>query len=228
MATLLVAVVGATFAYFTATATGGDKGGSEVSVGTAKVSNVNVTASPESITNFETIYPGVWLAAGVGVKAEYEGDHDNDYKVTYTLNGSIDLSALKQKNSTSSFTYNIYKVTGDAVTEPVTDCAVSTSGTSGLEMSVNSCALDTNLKDTNKLFETDQTLDITTDSDGKFEITKEGLELDVEEIGAAGVHYYLILKYANDPGSNQATTDQGKDIKLQLSGVTGTKVSLKS
>ncbi len=229
VATLLVAVVGATFAYFTATATGGETGGTATDVETAKVSGINVTSSPETVNNFENVYPGVWLATGVGVKAEYAGEHTGDFEVTYTLNGQIDLSAFKTASSTSTFTYNVYRVETSQA-NPITSCVYhNAAGTSGNpEMYVDGCALATALSEGTALYREDQSLDLSGDEDGKFDVTIADQKLDAEDADASGTHYYLVLKYANKTEENQAEQDAGKDIKIQLTGVTGTKVSAKS
>ena len=97
VATLLVAVVGATFAYFTATTNAsGDTNNATSTVNTAKVADISF--SKESYTGTtNTIWPGTMNAVGAGFTAKVGGEGiTNQYDITYTVKGKIDL-----KNSIS-------------------------------------------------------------------------------------------------------------------------------
>ena len=224
MVYIIVAVVGATFAYFTATATGGESGGQEASVKTADVSNVTIATTNEDITQHDQKYPGVWLAAGISVKATYGGDHTENYDVTYTLNGKIDVSALKSEESTSKFKYNIYRVDQkNPVTSPIQSCSTHEADASNQQMYVENCALNSLLSEGTKLYEEDKEIDLSS-SEGVETIAVASQKLAVEDAGdPTGTHYYLVLQYVNE--GDQTSTDAGKDIKLQLSGVTAPVVA---
>lgn len=92
VATLLVAVVGATFAYFTAT-----NGTTGYATGTT---NVKTAESVAGVTlNFgkvnpssNVVYPGTMNYIGATVAAELEAGKTGTYNSTYTLNGSVTLS----------------------------------------------------------------------------------------------------------------------------------------
>ncbi len=85
IATLLVAVVGATFAYFTATATGNDQNTGKVDATTVKLDNVTLTASVEGTIKGNLDYPGGVMVAATKVVATSSGEGENNYKINYDL-----------------------------------------------------------------------------------------------------------------------------------------------
>ena len=94
IATLLVAVVGATFAYFTATnnATGDAEGTQNAK--TAKLTDITFTKS--QITGTENkIYPGTMNYIGASFAAKVNANDSGDeykYEISYTLTGNVTLS----------------------------------------------------------------------------------------------------------------------------------------
>ncbi len=204
VATLLVAVVGATFAYFTATTTPTGKG-DEVNVNSAKVANVNLTMAPETVSNVQgDIYPGVMLAAGANVKAEYDGESSGaNYSVIYTLNAEVDLSAFTE--SESEFTYSLYKGTSGSVKQPVTNCEKQEKLVSNsTQFSYINCAASGDLT----LVDGYENKELTI-SNNTIEVPNQ--ELKVGETA----YYYLIVNYKNKD-DDQTDTDNGKQITLKI------------
>ena len=114
VATLLVAVVGATFAYFTATnSTSGNGGTADVTTDT--VGAVNLAMEAVTISN-ELKYPGGFLVVGAKVTAT-DNDANNDFDVTYTVNGTI------TNNTRTELNWTLYEITTE-VTEPTTGCTL--------------------------------------------------------------------------------------------------------
>ena len=225
IATLLVAVVGATFAYFTATAN--DTTNEQAAeVTTAKVSNVNLTMTPESPSNFEPVYPGIMLATGVKLEATWQDSANaptEPWEISYRLNAEIDLSEFKTSNTQSEFTYSIYRSTSE-VTNPVTSCQKHEEATSSeTKMYVDSCSI-TNLQD-------DGVEAVSTDNSIEFNDTNNGIitysGTEKLEVGKS-YHYYLVLNYKNKEEENQATTDVNKKISIKFTGTTDTTLSKKS
>ncbi len=91
VATLLVAVVGATFAYFTATNTPDGSAAKEATVDTAKVANISFTKEAIEGTKF-TVYPGTMNAVGAGFKSNISGGSEGEkYKVSYDVKATVSL-----------------------------------------------------------------------------------------------------------------------------------------
>lgn len=87
VATLLVAVVGATFAYFTAQTTANGSS-NETSVTTrSEVGGVTLTLANQTATGSDITYPGGYVVNGGVVTATSTGT--DNYTVNYTLNGTI-------------------------------------------------------------------------------------------------------------------------------------------
>lgn len=88
VATLLVAVVGATFAYFTATATNDGDGSSTGVVNTATVASVKLTTADAGKSQ-RTVYPGTMNYAAMSVVGSKDvtgtATVDTDYNMTYTV-----------------------------------------------------------------------------------------------------------------------------------------------
>lgn len=114
VATLLVAVVGATFAYFTAANSTSGSGGS-ANVSTDTVGAVNLAMKAVTITN-ELKYPGGFLVVGAKVTAT-DTDTNNDFDVTYTVNGTI------TNNTRTELSWTLYEIATEE-TEPTTGCTL--------------------------------------------------------------------------------------------------------
>ncbi len=150
MATLLVAVVGATFAYFTATTTGDNVAGSGTgNVTTANLGNTTFTFTGKTLDHSYLNYPGG--LAVFGSKAEFtkEATDENAYDL------SFDLEIEYLNNTDTDLLWALYVVENDELESSldpkcklVTDTETKVGEThywyndDGLRTSTNSCTLD--------------------------------------------------------------------------------------
>ena len=208
VATLLVAVVGATFAYFTATSGTDNNASSTGAVETATVSTVKLTTADVGKST-RTVYPGTTNYAAISVVASKElpegadaATDDTDYNITYTVNGSITLS---EAFTAGSVTYSVYRTTEEVET-PVT-CTLSTDNAQYSD----SCNLDalTSAAGSQQVV-TDQTVSGTT---ATVSVPSQTLSTD----GSTTYYYYLVVSYPNQESDQNA--DQDKTITAQLTGV---------
>ena len=208
VATLLVAVVGATFAYFTATSGTDNNASSTGAVETATVSTVKLTTADVGKTT-RTVYPGTTNYAAISVVASKElpegadaATDDTDYNITYTVNGSITLS---EAFTAGSVTYSVYRTT-EKVDTPVT-CTLSTDNAQYSD----SCNLDalTSAAGSQQLVR-DETVSGTS---ATVSVPSQTLSTD----GTITYYYYLVVSYPNQEKDQNA--DQDKTITAQLTGV---------
>lgn len=106
IATLLIAIVGATFAYFTATTKigGTDLGEGVSNVSTARVSGARLDLNPIAPVIYLS-YPNGFAYTGISAKAEKQDptNDPNQYAVSYKID-------LKFSNNTkSNISWNLYK-----------------------------------------------------------------------------------------------------------------------
>ncbi len=136
VATLLVAVVGATFAYFTATTNSSDQSAGTAEVNTAKMASIQFNASKiEGSKN--VVYPGTNNFIGASIEATASGgEADVEYDVSYTLTGSVTVDKAFTKGD---ITWKLYKVTTDVSTDAVT-CQPVTDG--GNNQFTQTCSLN--------------------------------------------------------------------------------------
>lgn len=209
VATLLVAVVGATFAYFTATSSTDGNGASTGAVKTATVSTVKLTTANEGSSN-RTVYPGTVNYAAMSVVASKDlpsgadaATDDTDYNITYTVKGEITLS---EAFTAGSVTYSVYRTTKKVDTPA--ECTLSTANAQYSD----SCNLEalTSAAGSEQVL-TDQTVSGTT---APVSVPSQTLSTD----GATTYYYYLVVSYPNK-GEVQ-NVDQNKTITAQLTGVT--------
>ncbi len=122
VATLLVAVVGATFAYFTATNTTEQTDRGKVEVETATVGGAKLTTT--SISSVGKLdYPGGVMVSGTKVVAEKQNPEDeNEYDITY----DIGLTATNQTDQ--EIKWYLVRVDGSFNKESLesTTCTLST------------------------------------------------------------------------------------------------------
>ena len=220
VATLLVAVVGATFAYFTASTTTG-KGTGTVQTGeTTSLGSTSLdmsTVSTQGASNMS--YPGGMMVAAAKVTASVTGDQT--YNMTYDVKFEVDTTALS--GSTSEIKYTVYRVgsavSGDLVTGCVphedpdgdnkkyyyTGCAADAEITSG-----------TPVKTETTISEHTAKTEVTIPSQSFSNVTNAGDEYV----------YYLVVSYVNDEDTNQTDTDAGKTITAKFTGLANGKSTL--
>ena len=135
VATMIVAVVGATYAYFTATVT---NNATALTVTTTQVSNLTMTSIEPTVTG--PIYPG-WVGyKGLTINASNGGTAKYDLYLDITggtnikadvgiavckklaQSGTIAASSFGYKAATPAVSDNQYSMTGGVVSLPATGC----------------------------------------------------------------------------------------------------------
>lgn len=210
VATLLVAVVGATFAYFTATANPDGNGGTDT-VNTTTVGDIDLEMAPVTVSN-DLKYPGGFLVVGASVTAT-DSDTTNDFDLTYQLNGTI------SNGTATELTWTLYEVESQVAT-PVTGCTVNEVQV-GEETRYNytGCTVDatilggTEVKTGTVAAATGEGLV----TPGTATVTATGETLTSSNSGAA-TYYYLVVEYPNKESSQDA--DQGKSVTATLKDLT--------
>ena len=208
VATLLVAVVGATFAYFTATTTPSGAG-EEAEVTTNTVGDVDLTMSATTTTN-SLQYPGGFLVAGAKVTAKHDGS--SPYNVTYTLNGSVDATNIA---AATTLNWTLYEVTAP-VSDPLGSSCQLQETKVGEETRYyyTGCTVSeslTGVSDANKIDEG------TVVGGQTATIEKTGEKLQSAADPGTDTYYYLVVEYPNMEASQDA--DQGKTITATLSSI---------
>ena len=211
VATLLVAVVGATFAYFTATSSSqGDTATSDVT--TAQIASLNVTSTASEKSYLE--YPGGIAVLGAGVKIDKEAVSagststvDYDVTLSYTNNTSTDL------------TYSIYRkeATGEdslALAAMDAGCRLQVTPSAGADQYAYTC---TGSKDSLAAAFGDAgatgTLTKNTSEEQTITVDDETFTYNSEDAVNASYYYYVIIEY---PNKGEQNADMGKDITISL------------
>lgn len=199
VATLLVAVVGATFAYFTATSTT-DGNKTTTSATTAQLATLSWTA--EETGRSPQVYPGFkafqayTLAAGGTGSARYQ----------LTLTANVD-PAFKS----GDVTYSIYKATSEVTSSLFTpgNANVDTTTEPGVaRYSITGSAFDSDAEGLTAVV-TDQPLTTVSDT----VITGEGVQ-SVNTINAGTTEYYVLV--LDFPNKNEAQTQQNATFSASL------------
>lgn len=202
VATLLVAVVGATFAYFTASASGSTTGTTEASTPTLATVKLNTNAISMA-TPYE-IYPGTMNYVGASADAVVEttgGQTSYDYNVRYDVTGTVTLDnafAFPVK-------YTVYKVESSVTAVTCGDVLKETANNEAQFR--RECQLDAALTESTVAQETK------TIAAGETTAT-----FTLEETAATNdnktFYYYLVVEYPNATTGQNA--DQGKKITMNL------------
>ena len=213
VATLLVAVVGATFANFTATNSTSGKGGT-TEVQTDTVGAVNLKMEAVTINN-EVKYPGGFLVVGAKVTATDNGTN-NDFDVTYTVNGTI------TNNTRTQLKWTLYEISTE-VTEPTTGCTLEqTQVGEKLHYSyADTCAADATITGGTRV--DGGNVAAYTDSEVNVPVTAANEALKSSNAGTT-TYYYLVVEYP-DTGAEQ-DEDQGQTIAAELTNVTGAQAEV--
>lgn len=206
VATLLVAVVGATFAYFTATSGNDGDGSSTGAIQAAQLSSVTLRAANLGVSD-DVIYPGTINYASMSVQAVKTGDNaatdTNNYTVQYTLNGTVTLS---EAFTAGEVTYTVYRTTS-AVGTPVTcDPVTATPNASGTQYT-QSCTVDSTLTGLSG----DDVV-----ATGTVSGTSATISETLEEVTTGGDTYYYYLVVSYESTGKDQNADQGKTITASL------------
>ncbi len=222
MVYIIVAVVGATFAYFTATSTNPEEGKGSATIQTAKVDNIKLNATAMEQSNNKPIYPGTMNYVGTSVSASIDGASGSgkNYDVTFKITGKIEVKTTDHEPAASTLaqdvTWTAYKVTKAEKTalsdKQVVSCDPVTPVSDGVTVKYSqSC-------------KTDET--ITTEvGSGTLSAGSgsETIEITDQKVttGADEVYYYIVYQYKNV--ESPQNEDQGKNIIVSIDAIEGTK-----
>lgn len=210
VATLLVAVVGATFAYFTATnTTAGDS--DTATVTTETVSAINVTSQADKSAYLS--YPGgvSVLAAGVNV-SKTAASAGSTSTISYDVN-------LKYTNNTGTdLNYTIYTASEeaalalDADIDASCELVVTPSG----DTNQYAYVCDQQAADFSSLGTagTTGTLTKNTAEEATVQVADESITVNSEDTVNTSRYYYVVVDYPST--GDQTSTDAGKQISLSI------------
>ena len=221
VATLLVAVVGATFAYFTASTTTGTGTGTAETGETTTLGSTSLdmsTVSTQGASNMS--YPGGMMVAAAKVTASVTGDQT--YNMTYDVKFEVDTSALS--GSTSEIKYTVYRVDSAVSGDLVTGCQYheEDEGATGKKYYYTDCAAAAGITSGTPV-KTETTISEHTE---KTTVTISGETFsNVKNAGDEYV-YYLVVSYVNDDADDQTATDAGKTITAKFTGLANGKSTL--
>ena len=220
VATLLVAVVGATFAYFTASTSTGDGTGSAATGTPTTLGSTAIdmeTVATQGASNMT--YPGGMMVAAAKVTASVTGDQT--YNMTYDVKFEVDTSALA--GSTSEIKYTVYRVDSEVSGDLVTGCVPNeVPDGNNKKYYYTNCAAATGITSGTPV-KTEATIDEHT---AKTEVTiSDQTFSNVTNAGDEYV-YYLVVSYVNDEQNDQTGTDAGKTITAKFTGLANGKSTL--
>ena len=215
VATLLVAVVGATFAYFTASSSvTGD--GNEGTVNTAtNIGSVAINQTDIAASN-NTIYPGTMNYVGTIIQAT-KTDTTENFTLDYSLTGTVSVTTAFKHD----ITWKLYKVAASEAT-PVSCAEVAENATATGTQYSQSCTLGTSL--TGDSVGTGSLVAKGTLTAGETSSSVSYADGSVDTDGGSD-YYYLVVEYPNKQ-ENQ-NDDQGKDIKMTINKVAITNTTQK-
>ncbi len=221
VATLLVAVVGATFAYFTATATTGEGTGTAETGTTEQLGSTNINMATTATQGASDMkYPGGMMVAAAEVSATVTGDQT--YDMTYDVKVKVDTSALT--GSESVIKYTVYRVDTTPVSgDLVSGCTYHEDDLSGgsKKYYYTGCTAATGIT-TSTAVKTETQITEHTDAT---EITITDQKFSNVTNAGAKAYYYVVVSYENSE-SDQTTTDSGKTITAQFTGLTNGRATL--
>ena len=223
VATLLVAVVGATFAYFTATNGGNTTVEESANTTTANVGSQNLDMT-SVVAGGDMKYPGGILVAGVEVKGTVTGD--NAYDMSYGIKGTVDVSDWEtDENTTLSWT--LYKSATKVSTSPVTDCTLDTGHLASNQYTYgDSCKLAQGISGTVVKSGT-----VTLGTSNEIKVTAaesaDNLKLsNVSSNSAQTAYYYLVVTFDDAEMTSDQSNNKGKSITVSLSALENTDIKL--
>ena len=217
VATLLVAVVGATFAYFTASTSGGNVSGATTTAKTVKMAQVGLSAQPDG-TSSNKIYPGTMNFVGASLTASITnqdelGDDSKSYEVTYTIKGKVNLSEA----FSSQVKWRLYRVTSSKSTTAVTCEEVSAVGADAELHYSQKCTEDESFVDTGDYPDTKTLVSsglASNQGNNEISVTEEKIKT------GETAYYYLVVEYENTESPQD--DDKDKTITLSLDSFTAT------
>lgn len=227
VATLLVAVVGATFAYFTATTNSGTGNGTTSTTTTTQMASSSIDMSEVSKTNdSKADYPGGMLVAGAMVTASTtDTDATRTYDMSYTVNFTVDASQLVANGS--KITYTVYEVGSEATGDLVTGCTLSEGTVDATTKSYwySGCTANKTITDGTPVNgHNAQVIAKGTNANNlSFTDTLTGVKSGSDQ----KTYYYIVATYDNDTAADQ-NADFGATINISFDSVTGGTATLQS
>ena len=211
VATLLVAVVGATFAYFTATVQdtrGTESGEGKTSVTAGSVASTTIVSNPEtSIGKFTAndVYPGHREVAGMKVSVSNSGEQE----ITTNTKVNIVYDVTNNGFQDGEIEVNVFRATSDLeLTENYFECShkVTPDGEENEQHFSETCS-----KEVDSLTSLGQETKKLTTQPVKLSGNKEKKILVTDSIEAAGastttnVYYYVVVEFKDTDKSQNAS-----------------------
>ncbi|MCM1053275.1 MAG: SipW-dependent-type signal peptide-containing protein [Ruminococcus sp.] len=220
VATLLVAVVGATFAYFTATTTSTGQGGSTTGNTAASANGATLTLSPTATPFVRQLdYPGGFAYVGAKVVAtKAESSDTNEYDLTYRVTYSI-------SNSTKTeLSYTLYKSSSEITNAKncslqqltnADDSSIPAGETRSKYTCTGENTYGTKIASGKVAASTDGAAVTVTQTN---ETTDKQPSQELSTNTNTTTYYYLVIDYPNSDTVDQSD-DQGKAINASITGV---------
>lgn len=213
VATLLVAVVGATFAYFTAT-TAGTGTGTATTNTTTTVGSVALDLVTTTNTG-DIKYPGGMMVNGASVTATVTGA--GTFSATYDINYEVDATALSSANTTVNYT--LYRTTSAITGDAMSGCTLQTDATGGVtKYYYTGCTKNAALTDSVKVDS-----DTISSANLGTKVTKTVSDTTsftgLTNAATKSVYYYLVVDYVNSTTGDQ-NADMTKGITATVKNIT--------
>lgn len=220
VATLLVAVVGATFAYFTATTTGENNGTAKTTTAT-NTGSVKLTYGDVGVAG-DIKYPGAKYVQYGTVTPTVEGA--GTFSATYKVKATVDASALKSTNTVIKAT--LYKsdtaLTGDLTTGCTMKTGTAANTEDGKTVTTyyydENCKFSDSLVGATKVAEKELNLSTATDKVIDLESTEQSFSGLTSATTGVQPYYYVAVDYVNNASADQ-NADMGQSIQVQIVGV---------
>lgn len=222
VATLLVAVVGATFAYFTASTAGTGTG--QVNTSTTTTTG-SVAVTLKDIANAGDVkYPGGVLVNGAEVETKVTGT--GSFTGTYKVKGTVTITGMASANTTIKAT--MYKTTSKISTGLTTGCTMQTGTATGSEGTTittyfypDTCKAHADILAGSDVVAT-KTATLT-DGAGTIDLTTADQAFtSVTNAATDNQYYYIVVEYVNSADAAQ-NEDFGGSVTAQFVGVTDAK-----
>ncbi|MDE5539364.1 MAG: SipW-dependent-type signal peptide-containing protein [Bacilli bacterium] len=219
VATLLVAVVGATFAYFTASSSINNENGGNTQTSTPTSIGENLIELTVLDKNADVAYPGGFMVVGLGAEASTTGSNTLD--ASFSLTGEIDTTGFSTNTQIKWTVYELADpVTGVAVSgceiEETTDATDAT--IKHYAYKAGSCSVNSTITE-GKVIGSGTIGNGASVAHGKNAITATPTKLEsVTSTDSKSAAYYLVVEYVNNTTAEQ-DDDQGKTISAKLTTV---------
>lgn len=218
IATLLVAVVGATFAYFTAQVTVADnenKNNNSVDVTTYALTSVEMDNG--SKVSSDGIYPGAKLAKDFIIKTTCAGETCQPVYVNLTVTITSDSTSGSNFDFGKHIKYTLYQMKNEGDT---LECSNTDNSANGQYSATPSCTVNgSELNDTQDSGNVTKIDEFTTTSTTSAVSNTTKLTIPYSSVSK---HYYVVVEYVNEEASAQ-NTEQGHSFTVTLTAAPATE-----